>query len=214
MESSLDLFLNMLTDWLTSLADHRVLIYVAIFTVLVITGAGVPITEEVITIFVGVLVYRGAINPIGAWIVCYTGIIVADIITVYLGWHFGRAVLHRRWLKRLLHPRRVLWANHQVQEHGAWMIAASRFIPGARYPVLLIAGMMHLPRWQFLTADGLAAIVTVSLQIFIGWWFARVATNFQDVMKFEGPVTLAVAAAGVVFIAVYFAIRRARSRKA
>jgi membrane protein DedA with SNARE-associated domain len=193
-----------------------VLICIALFAVLVITGAGVPITEEVITVFAGVLVHRnGGLNfAIAVWLVCYVGIVIADMITVYLGWHFGRAVLHRRWVKRLLHPRRVMWAHHQVQDHGAWMIAASRFIPGMRYPVLLMAGMMHLPRWKFLTADCLAAVVTVSLQIFIGWWLARVATNFDDVMKREGPITLALAGVGVVLVIGYFVIRRLRGRGA
>ncbi len=204
---------NTITDWLSSLADYPVLIYVALFVVLVVTGAGAPITEEIITVFAGVLVHRQVLDPVIAWIVVYVGVLVADSVAVYIGWHFGKAVLYRRWLKRLLHPRRVLWARHQVQEHGAWMIVASRFIPATRYPTLVISGMMHLPRWKFLTADGLGALVTVTLHMFLGWWFARVATSFDEVMEYEGPIALALAAVGVAIIAIYFLIRRARHRR-
>ncbi len=210
----MQLLSNMLTDWLGSLSEHPVLIFIALFVVLVITGAGAPITEEIITVFAGFLVYQEVLRPWWvAWIVIYVGVIIADSITVWLGWHFGKAVLQRRWVKRLLHPRRLLWAKHHVQQHGAWMIVACRFIPGTRYPTLLITGMMHLPRWKFLTADCSTAIVTVSLHMFIGWYVARFTTNFEEAMKHEGPIPLILAGMGVLIICGYVMVQRIKRRR-
>lgn len=203
-----------LVAWLTSHADHPFLVCAVMFAVLVITGAGVPISEEIITLAAGFLVYHAVLDPVLGWITCYVGILVADMIAVYIGWHFGKAVLHRRWIKRLLHPRRVLWAKHQVHEHGAWMIAASRFIPGTRYPVLLITGMMHLPRWKVLLADGSAAVVTVSLQMFIGWWLAHAVANVGQLMEYHMPIGLGMLAIGVLLVLGYVLVRRRRARRA
>jgi membrane protein DedA with SNARE-associated domain len=94
------------------------------------------------------------------------------------------------------------------------MIAASRFIPGTRYPVLLITGMMHLPRWKVLLADGSAAVVTVSLQMFIGWWLAHAVANVGQLMEYHMPIGLGMLAIGVLLVLGYVLVRRRRARRA
>jgi membrane-associated protein len=202
--------MNIFTDWLTTFGDNGVLVASALFGVLILTGVGVPVTEEIITVFAGWLIYHGTLDPITAWLVCYVGVVIADAMTFYIGWHFGKALLHRRWVKRLLHPKRVLWAHHQVREHGAWMIVASRFIPGMRYATVLISGMMRLERWKYFTAEMSSAAVTVALHLGIGYWLGRMTLDFDEAMKKEGPFALALAGVGVLLILGYFGVRRMR----
>lgn len=180
------------------------LIYAAIFVVIITTGAGLPIAEEIIVCTAGILLYSGSVKLIPIWICCYVGILIADSLVVYFGWHFGKAILHRRAVKRILHPRRLIWAKHQIHEHGAWMIAASRFIPGSRYPSLLISGMMHLKRWKFLAADGTAAIISVSLQLALGYWLGHISSNISN---YSSEITICSTAIGVAFVTGYVLIR-------
>jgi len=202
--------LQQLFDWITGSPE---LAYVAIFVVLVASGVGVPVAEEIIVVGAGVLIHRDIVDPLWAWLVCYVGILVADAIVVYIGWHFGKAVLHRRWVRRILHPRRLLWARHQINEHGAWMIAASRFIPGGRWATLLIAGMMHLPRWKFLLADGVAAMGSVTLQLFAGYYIGKLASaEFSTAERWLTLASLAIAAA-LIGGYVYYRKRHGGPRK-
>ncbi len=202
LESGLEEYANELIQMSLSLPPF--LVYVGIFMVIVLTGAGLPVAEEIIVCAAGILFYKGVVEVVPVWCICYVGILIADSIVVYLGWHFGKAILHRRSVKRMLHPRRVVWAKHQVHNHGAWMIAASRFIPGSRYPTLLIIGMLHLKRWKFLVADGAAAIVSVSLQLTLGWWLGHISSNIG---QYGSEVTICSVAIGAAFIGGYTLIR-------
>lgn len=195
--------LQQLIDWITASPE---LAYVLIFCIIIATGAGIPIAEEIIVIAAGILVHQGVIDWYWTWITCYIAILIADSIVVYLGWHFGRAVLHRKWVKRTLHPRRVMWARHQIEAHGAWMIAASRFIPGSRWATLLISGMMHIPRWKFLLADSIAASVSVTIQLMIGYYIGRLASDAFTTA--ERWMTIGSIAVGVGLISGYFYYRK------
>jgi len=191
-------------DWLA---------YLAVFVILVVSGVGVPISEEIVVIAVGVAVHEGLLGLWGGWIVCYIGILVADSIVIYIGGHFGKAFLHRRWVKRLLHPRRLLHAHHQVHDHGPWVIIASRFIPGSRWPTLLIAGMMHMPYWKCILADGLAALVSVTAQLALGYYLAKLSRDLGLLERFTEISAWGGLAIGVGILLAYAVYRWSRRRR-
>ena len=45
---------------------------------------------------------------------------------------------------------------------------------------MLIAGVAHLPYWRFLLADGLSAIVSVTIQLAAGYYLAQLSTSQLD----------------------------------
>ncbi len=190
----MDLF-NILLEKITEYA------YLAIVLLLSSTGLGVPVPEDLVVIAAGVLSQREQIAaPIGAWLSAFAGVVISDCALFFIGEHFGKAVLHRRSIKRLLHPRRVLRAHRQVHEHGAWMIFAARFIPGSRTATLLISGMMHLSRWKAFFADTTGAAMSVSVQFGLGWWFA---SNWSLLMEHRPVVLAAGAGLGLLVLGVY-----------
>lgn len=202
---------DLLYDIIAWFDHHESWAYVGIFVLLVVSGTGLPIAEELVTLAAGALIQQGVIELLPAWLLCYTGIIIADCMVVWIGRHFGKAVLHRRWVKRILHPRRVLQAHHHVHEHGVWVIVVSRFVPGSRWATLLIAGMAHLPRWKVILADGASAIVTVSIQIAAGYYLAALAASGMNVQEWlmVGGLVL-----GVTLIGGYILWYRSRSSQA
>lgn len=192
--------------WIELVASYPLATYGLMFGILVVSGAGLPVAEEIIVVTAGVLIHRGALEWAPAWGVCYVGILLADAIVFTIGRRFGKAVLHRKWMKRVLHPRRVIHAHHHVHEHGAWVLMASRFIPASRWPTMLITGMAHLPFWKFMLADGAAAIVSVTIQMVAGYYLAELTTAEMD----EGRrwMTIGMIAAGLTLLGAYFLWRR------
>lgn len=205
-------FLNEIVQFIQTSPDW--LAYLAILVVLIISGVGVPISEEIVVIAAGVAVHEELIGWFWAWVVCYVGILIADSIVIYLGSHFGKAFLHRRWVKRLLHPRRLLHAKHQVHDHGPWVIIASRFIPGSRWPTLLIAGMMHMPYWKCILADGIAASVSVTVQLLLGYYLAKLSRDLKLLDEFTEFSALGGLAIGLAILLIYMLYRRWRRRSA
>ena len=191
-----------LLQQITALADYAGL---SIFVLLVAGGMGVPVSEDIIVLAAGVLAHREVVTPMWwAWLLCYGGVVISDWMVVYIGRHFGKAILHRRWFKRLIHPRRLLWARRQVHDHGAWVVAASRFIPGFRWPTLFISGTMHLKLWKFAIFDCVAAALSVTIQFMLGWLFS---SSVGTLMEYRYELSIGLAAFGLGVLVTYFTYR-------
>jgi len=103
----------------------------------------------------------------------YAGVLVSDFLWYWIGYHYGTPVLHKRWFKRLAHPRRLLEAKHHIERKGAWVIVVARFIPGSRTTAITMAGMLHMPFWKFTLAEICCVIFTVPLQLGVGILLGR-----------------------------------------
>ncbi len=68
-----------------------------------------------------------------------TGCFMASCILFYLGHKSGRQFVEG-WVKRKVEPERVNRAKELIADHGPIVLAASRFIPGIRSLLVLMAG--------------------------------------------------------------------------
>jgi membrane protein DedA with SNARE-associated domain len=117
-----------------------------------------------------------------------------------LCYRYGAPLLHKRWFKRMAHPRRMLQAKHQVEKRGAWVIVIARFLPGSRTSTMIVSGLMHMPAWKFVLAEGSCLFVSVAMQIGFGMLIAHhvdVTSAAGKVMTIVGLI-VALAAAGFV----------------
>lgn len=160
---------------------------------LLLAGVGIPLSEDVVNIPAGVLIGEG-IWPLGpVLLAAYVGVIAGDVLWVALLRRFGTPLMHRRWFKRFVHPRRLLQVKHQIERRGGVVLAAARFIPGTRAPVITAAGLMHMPWRTFLTVECLCCLVTVPVQVGIGVLIGRQLTGHDAARSIA--VLLAVVAA-------------------
>ena len=93
--------------------------YFAIFLVMMLTGAGLPIPEEVPIIAAGIASAHGNMHPWVAFACCLSGALIGDCIMYYIGYHFGRGVLKdHRWWARFLTPEREARIEEKFRKHG------------------------------------------------------------------------------------------------
>jgi membrane-associated protein len=100
-----------------------------VFGLLLLSGIGIPLGEEMVTIPAGVLIAQGRLEYLPIVIAGYCGIVIADLMWFHICRTLGTRLLHLRWSKRLFHPRRILQAKHQLDHRGIWVIVMARFIP-------------------------------------------------------------------------------------
>jgi membrane protein DedA with SNARE-associated domain len=174
----------------------------AVFFLLMLSGIGVPIGEDLINIPAGILVGNGELPLFATLIAAYLGVVCSDTLWFYLCRRYGTHLLHRRWFKRLVHPRRLLEAKHQVELNGAWVIVMARFIPGSRTPTITIAGLLQLPIWQFVLATASCVLITAPLQIGLGYLIALGIGTQRT-----ADLVLYIFAGVAVIAAVMFAVR-------
>jgi membrane protein DedA with SNARE-associated domain len=145
--------------------------YFLILGILLACGLGLPIPEDITLFAAGLLSYYGLTD---LWImigVAFFGVMAGDTIVFFLGAHYGRKLLKKRFFARLLHEERMAGVTRRFQKHGNKLIFAGRFMPGLRAPIFFSAGTLHVPYRVFFFYDGLAAVVSVPLIIGLVYYF-------------------------------------------
>ena len=175
---------------------------------LLASGFGIPIAEDIVIIPAGVLIGEqmlGADIWLPTLICAIIGVATADMLWFTWCSRFGTRLLHQRFFRRLLHPKRLLQAKHQIDRRGVWFIVAARFIPGSRTPAITVAGLMHLKFWPFAVATWSCVLLTAPMQfgagVLVGYGIASKGTFGTVQWVMTGIVLAVVISAAVVVFA-------------
>lgn len=176
--------------------------YLSIFIVLVLTGSGLPIPEELPVILAGVLSAPPdpRLNPWLAFMWCLSGAIVGDCVMYVIGYHFGRPVLSEHpWFASFITPEREIKIEEKFREHGLKVFFIARFLVGLRSPVYLTAGILRVSFRRFLMIDLLCATCVVGTFFGVAYLFGETIAKWvkRAEFGFTVAVVLAVAGAGI-----------------
>jgi membrane protein DedA with SNARE-associated domain len=142
---------------------------IAVAVLLLLSGVGLALGEEMVTIPAGIFVAAGEMQFIPVAVVAYCSIVIADLTWFSICRHYGMPLLHRRGLRRLVHPRRLLEVKHQFERRGIGIVIMSRFVPSSRTTTITVAGIMDMRFVPFLTATAGCVLITVPLQLGLGY---------------------------------------------
>jgi membrane protein DedA with SNARE-associated domain len=106
---------------------------------------GTLVSEDLACVTAGLLIQRGQIEASSAIVACTLGIFAGDVGLWAIGRAFGQTALTWSWVARCLHPNRFQALRSWLDVHAGWAIVASRFLPGSRLPLYVLAGLVHLP---------------------------------------------------------------------
>ena len=157
--------------------------YLGPFLILLLCGMGLPLPEEVTLIGAGLLVSQGKVDFVTISLVCSLAILMGDAIPFWLGHHYGKSILKRPLLSRVLHPERFAKLEERFLEHGNWATFMCRFLPGIRIPGYFVAGTMRMKFLRFLSLDALGVLITVPLSIKLGNLFGGQVDRLKDQME-------------------------------
>lgn len=124
---------------------------------------GLYASEDLTLIGAGLLIHSGQLDFVPTLAFLLTAVVVAD--TAY--WWIGRQLqngsdrMHAplgRWMQSRCEPWR-----RTFERRGLSAVIAARFIPGARLPVYLAAGLSRMPMRRFVPAVLAAALLWVPL---------------------------------------------------
>lgn len=160
----LDFLVNFFTDYG----------YAAVFSCLLLCGLGVPVPEDITLVAGGVIsgLYP-EINQHIMFAVGILGVLVGDS-TMFLGGRiFGYRIQRIKMFRKILSPRRFSQIQQKFKQYGLGVLFVARFLPGLRSPIFLVAGMSRrIPYHIFILMDGFAAMISVPVWVYIGYFFA------------------------------------------
>jgi len=185
--------------------------YLTIIVILVLSGAGLPIPEEVTVVAAGIASSVGTLNPWLAFAACLVGAVGGDMVLYAIGYHFGHSLVYKHpRFAHLLHAEREAKIEQMIRKHEVKVLFLSRFMVGVRAPVYLAAGILRIPFLRFLVVDVICATIVVGL--FFGLSYAYGERLTRLVKQSEIGLSVIVALAVIAVLCVYFWKRRKRTR--
>jgi membrane protein DedA with SNARE-associated domain len=143
--------------------------YPAIFLVVVLGNAGLPVPEETILGVAGYMVWKGHLT---LWVVLVVGVVsavVGDNIGYWVGRRWGQARMTRYAHWALGHPERLDSMQAFVARRGPLAVFVARFIPGIRFMAGPLAGSLGLHFAPFFVANVLGAVIYVPVAVGLGY---------------------------------------------
>ncbi|MFZ1934090.1 MAG: DedA family protein [Thermoguttaceae bacterium] len=176
--------------------------YIAITVLLILTGAGLPLPEEVFIVAAGVLSAppNATLDPFVAFGCCLFGALVGDCVMYWIGYHFGRGVLReRRWFSRWVTPEREEHIEEMFHLHGLKVFFVARFLVGLRTPVYLTAGILRLSFKKFVLIDLICATTVVGSFFGLAYYFGENISKWIRRGEWGLTVSVVIAVACVAF---------------
>jgi membrane protein DedA with SNARE-associated domain len=183
--------------------------YLSIIVILILTGCGLPLPEEIPIIGAGVAASLHNLDPWAAVFSCLIGALLGDSVLYAIGYHFGRNLVeaHPR-LAHLLHAEREAKMEQLIDKHGLKVLLAARFMVGVRAPVYLTIGILRQPFRKFILFDAFCASAVVS--VFFGLSYAFGENVAKWVRESELVFTALVIGAVLVGLIIFWVRRRRR----
>ena len=202
--------LNWVIENLTGLGGWN---YVIAFAVLILCGFGLPVPEDITLVAGGLVSGLGATDVRLMLIICFAGVLIGDATMYFIGKIFGYRIQRFKPMRKVLTPERFASVQEQFSKYGIWVLFAARFMPGLRSPIFMAAGMsQRVPFIHFLLMDGLAALISVPVWIYLGYFCAQSIPELIEKVK-HGQSIMHIIILAIVIVAIVIVVKNHISKK-
>ena len=189
--------------------------YLAIFLLMLLESACIPIPSEVTMLFGGAFATSalggaGHLNFLLVGLVGTAGNVVGSLLAYWVGFAGGRPLAERWGRLILLRPHELDRAEEWFARHGDAAVFVSRLLPVVRTFISLPAGIAEMPLGKFILYTFLGCLPWTLALAGVGYAVGR---QWTKVNRYFGPVSVGIAVIIVAAIAWWLA-SRLRQRRA
>ena len=142
----------------------------ALFVLLFLGVFGLPVPDETLLTFTGVLIREGELHFVPAYIAAVLGSMGGISLSYSIGRVFGLGVVDRfgRWM----HVTRKDLGRVEgwFERSGRWLLTFGYFVPGVRHFTAIVAGSSRLPAHVFARFAYAGAAMWALTFITLGWY--------------------------------------------
>ncbi len=193
--------------------------YLAIFVLMLLESACIPIPSEVTMLFGGALVTAPFLAPdqqLEFWLVVLAGTLgnlVGSLLAYWAGYSGGRPLVDRWGRYLLIRPNEVDRAHEWFERRGQAAVFFGRLLPVIRTFISLPAGVVRMNVWRFTIYTVLGCLPWVLVLTWVG---ALLGERWDVAEAVIRPFAWAIAGAIVVGLAwfVWHRVRQIRGEEA
>jgi pimeloyl-ACP methyl ester carboxylesterase/membrane protein DedA with SNARE-associated domain len=167
----------------------------ALLVLMAVIASATLVSEDLTCIGVGLLVAQGRIGFAAGTAACFAGIWAGDVLLYLAGRIVGRPVVARAPLRWVLRPDTIERASRWFSRRGPVVVAISRFLPGARLPTYVAAGILRTSFAAFTLWFVVAAAIWTPILVGLS---AGAAAGAQAVLGAGGTAARLAAVAAAV----------------
>lgn len=184
--------------------------YLGLFVLLILGTLGLPFPEDGILLLGGFLTAHGVINPLPAFFIIYSGLVMTDFLLYSAGKMYGRRLIEHKKFQRILTAKRLSMVEENFRRWGILVVFFGRHLLGLRAQIFLVAGVLKMSWKKFLIVDGISALFTITLWGGLGYWGGnQIQTLRKNITNMEQIVIIILAILlGSVVLFSYFKKRR------
>jgi membrane protein DedA with SNARE-associated domain len=153
------------------------------FLILLACGLGLPIPEDITLVATGVIVSAKVTNIWKSIFVCMSGVLIGDSFIYFIGRYSGRQIFKHPFIMKLIKPQLYQSARNAFSRFGVNIIFIARFLPGLRAPVFYFAGATKKSYAKFILIDGMAALISVPIWVYVGKVFGENLDYLEILIK-------------------------------
>jgi membrane protein DedA with SNARE-associated domain len=171
-----------------------------------------PIPSEAVLPLAGYLVAQGELNLVAVLVTSTAGSVVGAVV-LYEAARFGGLPFATRFMRfARLDPAKLADAERWFAKRGPLVVLVGRCVPGVRSLVSLPAGMLRMPRWEYILFTLIGSAVWNALLVGAGY---ALGSQWEQVSEVIGPLSkplLAVSIAGVAGFLLWRGLAARRER--
>jgi membrane protein DedA with SNARE-associated domain len=174
---------------------------VAVFLLMTLESACIPIPSEAIMLFAGFSVSKGELTMVGIVTAGVLGNLAGSWIAYAVG-YYGRLDLLEK--NKLIHisPKHLKWADDWFERYGSATVFFSRMLPIIRTFISLPAGVARMPFWRFTAFTVAGSIPWVLALALVGRSVGDNWEHWRHNLGYLDYLVLAAIIAGVVYLIV------------
>jgi len=164
--------------------------YLAIFAIVGLESAGIPMPGETILVAAAILAGQGKLHLWGVIGAAAAGAILGDNCGYWVGREFGFPIVYRYGRYVNLDERRLKLGQYLFLRQGGKIVFFGRFVAVLRAFAAFLAGVNHFDWERFFLFNAAGGIVWATIFGSGGYWLGRA---FEDYAKPVGIAALVVA---------------------
>jgi membrane protein DedA with SNARE-associated domain len=192
--------------------------YFVLFALLFACGLGLPLPEDIPLLLAGYFVAQPSGSPgkmylLPAAIVAWMGIIGGDCVLYGLGRRYGLNITRVPLIGRHVTKSRIVWIETKFDKWGVGVVAICRMFAGVRGAMVVAAGISRFRFYKFVIADGVTAIFSGGLFLYLGMLVGWNLGSWDDMrahIKHTEHKVLAIGLCIAIGIAVWVWYRKKR----